>query len=929
MTTTSTTPVVTPTTPIPPDPRLNLKPADWRWATWRKAPPLPRPAPKPFDKAATLERLRKGKSRYNIAWDTLGIAPSLTNEEAHFWLDAMAYSAKHPYDRKALIEHVEAGTHDGLISTDAVKELVAEIPSWQVSKKLLIPVATLLPLGDLVSAVCANEHTHGVIHGVQEYVWPYWTDADMDTVREHLREPIASLNQFEDANGHPALVWPLAALVGGFDEAIDAVMSKLAQHTYWPQLAIETIFGLSDPERVRYHLERLQILLLEGHHARAWLAHMEGAGLDLLYRSVVRGAAHRSPSPLVTVFKQIELPEMAPYMLSLRERGGKLTRQAQDWLAEHPDLAAQGLVETAVAPDATEDNPNVPFVWLRQAAREFLRVLKTRDHEDVVRAAIATLPEDQQAVLQTEVLDYEAKLPPTFDDDNTPDWIKDGVAAVAAIKRPPKVNWIDFLELPIVTIDGFRLNQQQGQALLIALAKSTINAPMQYVLDFKAHANATDLDGFAWALFEHWEKIGGEAKEKWALYALGWFGNDASVMKLTPLINKWPGESKHKRAEWGLDVLSMVGTDTALMHLTGVARKAKFSGIKRKAQAATLKIAETRGLTIEQLEDRIVPDCDLDADGRRTFDYGPRQFTFQLNSDMKPVVRDGDGKLRGDLPKPNKSDDSTLAPRAQAEWKLIKKQVREVTKTQIERLQQALIARRAWSPDEFEAFLVKHPLMIHLARLFVWGSYDAEGKLVTSFRVTDESDYANVEDDEITLNADLKIRLVHPIDISAAALGAWGEILSDYEIVTPFPQLARPIYTYTPEEADEVELTRFADYEVEAIALVGILEKKGWTRGRAEDNGVFFVHSRQFQGVDITVFAEYEGIPMGLIGEWDPQSIDRVYFVKGLHQPWDYGRFGSGKDSEKRLKMRDVPPLVFSEAVHDLTVVAQKAAQES
>src|SRR6185312_3551948 len=143
----------------------------------------------------------------------------------------------------------------------------------------------------------------------------------------------------------------------------------------------------------------------------------------------------------------------------------------------------------------------------------------------------------------------------------------------------------------------------------------------------------------------------------WALLAIGHLGGDGSALKLTPLLRAWPGESQHQRAVSGLECLRAIGSDTALMQLNGIAQKLKFQGLKKKAQEFMEAIATDRGMSRTQLEDRIVPDLDLDERGTRIFDFGSRQFTVVLDADLKPVVRDESGKLKSDLPKPGAKDD--------------------------------------------------------------------------------------------------------------------------------------------------------------------------------------------------------------------------------------------------------------------------------
>ena len=221
-----------------------------------------------------------------------------------------------------------------------------------------------------------------------------------------------------------------------------------------------------------------------------------------------------------------------------------------------------------------------------------------------------------------------------------------------------------------------------------------MDKPPQLCALLKQYADRASLDSFVWNLFEQ-GLVEASSKQKWAMTALGQLGGDQVALKLTPLVRKWPGESQHQRSVTGLDCLRAIGSDTALMQLNGVAQKVKFKGIKQKVQEFMEEIAKQKGLTRSQLEDRIVPDCDLDERGSRTFDFGPRKFFFTLSSDMKPLVRDEDKKLLKDLPKLGAKDDKSKAEEAVADWKLLKGQLWEVLKIQVGRLEQAMVTGRS------------------------------------------------------------------------------------------------------------------------------------------------------------------------------------------------------------------------------------------
>jgi hypothetical protein len=345
----------------------------------------------------------------------------------------------------------------------------------------------------------------------------------------------------------------------------------------------------------------------------------------------------------------------------------------------------------------------------------------------------------------------------------------------------------------------------------------------------------------------------------------------------------------------------------------------KFKGIKQRAQECMEAIAQDRNMTREQLEDRIVPDCELDERGSCILDFGVRQFQVVLGADLKPMVKDGEGKLKSNLPSPGTKDDPEKAEAATNTWKLLKKQVTEVIKIQTLRLEQAMVMGRRWTVDEFTLLLVRHPLMTHLVQRLVWGSYDGAGRLTATFRVTEDQTCADEMDETFELNGLAQLGIVHPLHLTPETRSTWSERLIDYEIVQPFQQLGRSLHALEPGEAAQKEITRFKDAKVPAITLVGLLEKSGWLRGVPEDGGVFHEHSKVFPGANVTAIAEYEGISVGAIDSSYPQSIERCFFFEGIYTPQIYPRHPDP------LPLSEVDPLVISEVLEDLMAIAAKA----
>jgi len=525
-----------------------------------------------------------------------------------------------------------------------------------------------------------------------------------------------------------------------------------------------------------------------------------------------------------------------------------------------------------------------------------------------------------------QVIEHEEVEYRQIDQKTIPAWTKKAFSSLETGKKKKLPAWANPSSLPPLVVpskkkENLRLSDHHVEEILQVLISTAVTSKHPLLDSIVENIPETNRDAFAWKLFELWKEAGAASKDKWAMGSIGHIGGDQCVMKLTPMIRVWPGESQHARAVFGLQCLRGVGSSTALMQLSSIAQKLKFKGLKTKAALFVEQIAEEKGMTRAQLEDRVIPDCGLDENGKREFSFGPRSFFFVLGGDLKPKVKDETGKVRAAMPKPGVKDDQEVAEKSLNEWKLIKKQIKEVATLQSGRLEQAMVTGRRWSTEDFEDLLVKHPLMTHLVQKLVWGSFDSKGTLKTLFRVTEEKDFASVEDEEILLEKSHQVGLVHPLELTENQKSTWGEVLSDYEIVSPFPQLAREVYSLEKTSAKSKNLDGFEDIKLAAPTMVFTLEKLSWTRGEALDAGCFDEHSKQFPAANVTAVIRYEGVAaMGYIDPDETLEILEVYFCSGLREPSGY----ADDQGEKKMTLKDVSPVVVSEVIADLQFLRSK-----
>lgn len=502
---------------------------------------------------------------------------------------------------------------------------------------------------------------------------------------------------------------------------------------------------------------------------------------------------------------------------------------------------------------------------------------------------------------------------PTIESGLALDWLQSELdqdrRLVGNVSLPP---WADPDHLPELRAGDVRLSAAHARAVSAALRHSTLDAPHPLVPLLKTHLDPHGLAAYAWRILEGWLQSGAAHVGKWALLAQGLVGDDATVMKLGGLVREWPAQRQHQRAKVGLECLRFIGSDTALMELQAIARKIKFKTLQARAQQLISEIAKVRGWTQDQLEDRVVPDCGLDVQGTRTFDYGSRQFCFVFTPQLKPMIRDEAGKRTPGLPRATTKDDPAKVAQAQDEWKLLKKQLSAALKLQSDRLKKAMVHQRRWNVEDFERFLVRHPFMTHLARLLVWGGYDEAGGLRTTFRVTDAQTYETVEERPCTLEGIAMVGVVHPYHLPDDVRCAWAELFSDYEVIQPIAQLARPVYRLEPHETEAVQFERLKGVKIPGASLVYPLEHMGWSKGHGEEQ------IKPFPASGVTAVIRYQpGVWPGAPSEWPEQEVTHCFFQQGVLD------WSKKSDPGIAMKLGTVDALAVTEVLNDLMSIGK------
>jgi len=439
-------------------------------------------------------------------------------------------------------------------------------------------------------------------------------------------------------------------------------------------------------------------------------------------------------------------PRMAPAMADVFGYRKQFRRPARAWLVKHAEVAALGLVPDAVG----------AIGKTRTAAEGALTMLAGSGARAAVEKAASAYGKKVR-----EAIDALLARDPLATDQKPP-------------KRPAFLRREDLP--PIALRSGAVLGPDAIDGVLDMLSIGLPEEAYAGIAHLRDACTDASLGAFALELLEQWVLGDAPGRHDWMGFAVVHLPSDAGHARLFALAREWATKNQAK-AERACVALTAIGTDAALLHLTHIAERTRFATLKERAAALVKQAADARGLSVEELEDRTVPELEPDADKKT------REAVLQ-----------------------------------------------RVTR----RLERSMVTGRALALDDVSAFFLKHPTVAPLSRALVWETADGARR----FRVAEDGSFADARDRAISLDGSARVRLAHPA--RTPGVGAeWSMVFGDYEIIQPFEQLGRAVSGPTEKEAKAKELARGKGITVAAKKLLGLLESRGWRRDSAGGPSAF------------------------------------------------------------------------------------------
>ena len=544
--------------------------------------------------------------------------------------------------------------------------------------------------------------------------------------------------------------------------------------------------------------------------------------------------ANKKANMICKILMPVSDTRIAPIMAGKLSRN-PIMRLAKKWLLRHPEHAIHGLIPIAVGELGIE----------RDQCEAALRFMASQGLTQDIMGASGNYSKNVLAAIK-EILSVDSSVDYHLDNQVI---IPDEILA-------------DSFEMPVISETGNSLPLSTWPALIGMMALSTHDDVYPDLEKLLPLFDDKSLATFSWEVFQRWNQWDPCYRDKdkklkkesgWMYHCLAYMGNDATVKRLIPYINSWPKSGGMNKSVAGLDIIANIGTDFAIRTINSILLKTKYKPLLERAEEIMETVADVRGLTKDQLDDRLMPSFGLDEPGALTLDFGSRSFFIGINQKLVPSLKDADGKAVKALPKANKSDDKEKVKEATAFWKSLKADLKTEASTQLFRYEQAMLTERRWSSIDFKELLVEHPVLQFMVRRLIWVVEPEPKKAPLTFRVGDNGTFLDSNGKDVTLAADAQIFLPHPLQIEKE-IGAWKEVLIKNKLKQPFPQILRQ--TYRKKNDANKDSFGINGAKAPAKAFRG-LKSKGWKADDICSGGAASYFEKTFDGG--TVWLGFDG----------------------------------------------------------------------
>lgn len=363
--------------------------------------------------------------------------------------------------------------------------------------------------------------------------------------------------------------------------------------------------------------------------------------------------------------------------------------------------------------------------------------------------------------------------------------------------------------------------------------------------------------------------------------------------------NVGPRSLAHVNA--AMKTLVKLNTPRALQSLFRLQRYARYAKTNKSIELLMGKLK----LSAPEIEDLKTPTYNFDDQFCRTDDLGEVTVITKLLPGYKveQKIADVEGREYAALPKALQAEFKDEVKELKGLEKLVLQDLRFLR----DRIEETYRTGQTWAFSTWMSSYIDHPLKAYSAKRLIWEFVDQTGDRLVGLWADETADGTKQADETKVSLFDQSgkplpqmddrwvVKLWHPINASQAERKAWKDRMMALQIVQPFKQAFREIYTITPPELfTNTYSDRFAAHILFAQQCLSIASSIGWIVPPISN-----FYGDDFQNFFYTTILDHHIEFVVDYPEMSRMHTDRVVFQAGA-------------------ELTSIPPLVFSEAMRDI-----------
>ncbi len=377
--------------------------------------------------------------------------------------------------------------------------------------------------------------------------------------------------------------------------------------------------------------------------------------------------------------------------------------------------------------------------------------------------------------------------------------------------------------------------------------------------------------------------------------------------------------------------LGRMGSENALAQLAILKARVKFRTAHKLIDKALYRVAERCGVTVEELEEMVVPTCGFTEVGIYREELGEHTALIEIIDTSNVELRfiKEDGKQLKSVPAAIKRDFADELKDLQATIKDLK----PMLSAQRERMDQLYLQQRSWPFAVWRERYLDHPSIGTITRRLIWRFSNGGGKKAkTTNALFYEDRFVDANARVVDWPGNDNVRLWHPLDSETDEVVAWRNFIVEREIRQPFKQAFREIYLLTDaERATNAYSNRFASHILRQHQFNALCAVRGWRNQlRLMVDDEYPPAYRELPAFDVRAEYWVEGIGQNYETDVNESGVchylstDQVRFYRTDASQRHAHAFGGGygprygqSDSEP-IPLTEVDPLVLSEIMRDV-----------